>query len=230
MVLNSANIRKLQRTGRVRRHCTITMSVPPLVLLGKRCRSVVDPEEVEGVGQQPKRPSNGGPVIECSVATFRILRQPGDGACLFHALGCLSRPPKTAAVVRAEIIAFLRAHGEREVQGIALSKWIYWESRLSMAEYCARMSRANGWGGAIEISVYSLMNSTPVEVYERRGAFFRRIAHVVHETATEQQQPVVHLLYSGRSHYDAMKLASTEPSIELIRHHQGFPRLAGSRV
>ena len=222
--------------------------VPPLILLGKRSRSSGDDEDDEDdeqriihrigrvdrmdrmdrmdrVTEYPEYPSDA----------FCILRQPGDGACLFHSLGCLSRPPKAAAVVRAELVDYMRRNAEREVQGVALSKWIYWESRMSMAEYCARMSRSDRWGGAVEISVYSLMNSTPVEVYERRGAFFRRIAHVLHgtDTATEQQQlPVVHLLYSGRSHYDAMKLASAQPGIELTIHprHQGFPRLAGSRV
>ena len=188
------------------------MFVPPLVLLGKRSyRADSDGEDDNGSKRQKQQQTErvGDKVVEHPSDAFRILRQPGDGACLFHSLACLSRPPTIAAVVRARVVEYMRRHADLEVQGVALSQWIDWESRMDMDEYCARMSRSDRWGGAIEISVYSLMNSTPVEVYERRGLFLRRIAHVSHEqtataNTTDETSTVVRLLYSGRSHYDAM--------------------------
>lgn len=80
-----------------------------------------------------------------------------------------------------------------------------WDSGLSPQDYAARMRTGNHWGGAIEIAVCSIVKGVAVQVFERSSDGFERIS--VFGDPKNSKVGTVNLLYSGRCHYDALRLA-----------------------
>ena len=62
--------------------------------------------------------------------------------------------------------------------------------------------QSHGWGGGIEMAAFSLMYKVNVHVYEKccRDRGFKRISCFDFPGASR----IVHILYSGRVHYDAL--------------------------
>jgi hypothetical protein len=151
-----------------------------------------------------------GPVEVLKAGSARVVRQPGDGSCLFHSLTYGARTAKVGGVEAADadaareaVASFIEATPDAEIGGTPLSEWIGWESGGDVPSYCARMRGAGVWGGAIEIAVFSRLLGVSVHVYEREGAnAFKRISAF---DAPDASAPVVRVLYSGRCHYDAIE-------------------------
>jgi hypothetical protein len=68
--------------------------------------------------------------------------------------------------------------------------------------YAARMGTGSHWGGAIEMAVFALVMQLHVHVFERRGGGFARISAFV---CNGDPMGTVHVLYSGRCHYDGLE-------------------------
>lgn len=158
------------------------------------------------------------PAPEPAPANSRLLRgatvdkQPGDGSCLFHSLAFGVRKLagadaglSSAEGVRAACLGFIESHPAEEIAGVPLRDWIDWESNLTPPAYCARMRQPGAWGGAIEMQVFSRLANVSVHVYERKGDAFDLISAFEQSSTCER---VVRVLYSGRSHYDALTLTS----------------------
>ncbi len=134
-----------------------------------------------------------------------VVRQPGDGHCLFHSLGAaLAREEAqpSGEALRQELVQWLRAHKEEVHNGSTFSEWIDRDSSLTVDEYCSMMERGNRWGGGIELAAFARSQKVDVHVFERRGSKFFRIAYYRSPTPTGR---AVHLLYVGRSHYDLLE-------------------------
>ena len=158
---------------------------------------------------------------EAAAAAARMLRgatvvkQPGDGACLFHSLAygarqLLGGPDvelSTAEGVRARVLRFLESHPAEECAGVPLRDWVLWESNLEPVAYCNRMRQPGAWGGAIEMLCFSRVANASVRVYERKGDGFEQISAFDVEQQTGSAERLVRVLYSGRSHYDALTVS-----------------------
>ena len=145
----------------------------------------------------------------------RVVRQPGDGSCLFHSLchglqgsGRRSGGGFSAHSLRREIAEFIRANPNLEIAGDPLKDWVQWDSGKSVAQY-ARSMASGGWGGGIEMAAFSRLKRVNVHVYERlsRGSGFKRISCF---DSSKAKGKTVHVLYCGGIHYDA--LVPTESS------------------
>ena len=141
----------------------------------------------------------------------RVVPQPGDGSCLFHslafgmrALGRNGEKGVDADGLREAIASFIETNPEAELGGTPLSDWISWDSQMTVPAYCNRMRRGGEWGGAIELSTFSRLYDVGVHVYEKKGAGEFRLISCFEACASEGDDAVVRVLYSGRVHYDAL--------------------------
>jgi hypothetical protein len=133
-----------------------------------------------------------------------VVRQLGDGNCLFHSLVYSfsggDSGYDSAIKLRQEIAKFIEDRPELEIAGNTIEEWVRWDQHCSAQAYARRMA-VSGWGGAIEMTCFSLMRGANVHVYESAGGEeFKRIScfNVRHPRKT------VHVLYQGRCHYDAL--------------------------
>ena len=146
-----------------------------------------------------------------------VVKQPGDGSCLFHSLaygarqlpvlGVADVELSTAEGVRARVLRFLESHPAEECAGVPLRDWVLWESNLEPVAYCSRMRQPGAWGGAIEMLCFSRVANASVRVYERKGDGFEQISAFDVEQQTGSAERLVRVLYSGRSHYDALTVS-----------------------
>ncbi len=173
----------------------------------------------EGASATNKRPTDTKRTAEEAAAAAArqlrgatVVKQPGDGSCLFHSLaygarqlpGGAGASLTTAEGVRSSVLRFIEKNPSEECAGVPLRDWISWESGLEPAAYCQRMRQPGAWGGAIEMLCFSRVANVSVRVYERKGDAFEQISAFDVEHQTGAAQRLVRVLYSGRSHYDAL--------------------------
>eukprot|EP00930_Biecheleria_cincta_P072160 TRINITY_DN59600_c0_g1_i1.p1 TRINITY_DN59600_c0_g1~~TRINITY_DN59600_c0_g1_i1.p1 ORF type:complete len:401 (-),score=48.03 TRINITY_DN59600_c0_g1_i1:11-1213(-) len=151
--------------------------------------------------------SMGAPPGNFVLRSARVMRQPGDGSCLFHSLlhGLRSNGESgTAASLRRELAGFLQQNPSLQIAGDTLEEWVRWDSNASVNEYARRMS-VSGWGGGIEMACCSLLKGVNIHVYENlnRGhsSEFKRISCFDCPNAAK----TIHVLYQGGVHYDALQ-------------------------
>jgi len=140
----------------------------------------------------------------------KVIRQPGDGSCLFHSMSFGLSNGGTAinaSRLRAEICEFIRSNPGYKICETPLEDWIKWDSGGSCGTYAAKMSRGS-WGGGIEMAVASHIKGVNVHVYERAGftsltGGYRRISAFDHPDNPERRK-CVKVLYQGGVHYDAL--------------------------
>merc|ERR1712176_912205 len=89
-------------------------------------------------------------------ASARVVRQPGDGNCLFHSLA-YGLDKVTAASLRGEICTFMEKNPSLSIAGTTLSEWIQMLSGTAVGPYAKKMAKSAQWGGAPEIAACSHM-------------------------------------------------------------------------
>jgi len=144
---------------------------------------------------------------ECIINNAEVVAQPGDGSCMFHSLSYgLSREglatAEGASGLRADVAAYACLNPGFLIQGTPMKDWILWDSGLSVHDYAARMEKGCHWGGAIELAMCSAMKNVNINVYERVSEGYKRITSF----ALDGVEQTIHLLYSGRVHYDALRM------------------------
>ena len=132
----------------------------------------------------------------------RVVRQPGDGSCLFHALAYGLRDGSTAHALRRQVASFIESNPTLTISDSPLKDWVFWDSGSSVASYCRRMAQGGVWGGGIEMAAVSHLKRVNVFVYQgdvSRG--FKRISSFEVPHATK----AVRILYASGVHYDALE-------------------------
>ena len=87
----------------------------------------------------------------------KVVRQPGDGSCLFHSMsyGLRAHNVQANAIrLRKEIAQFVQTKPNYKISDTPVRDWVKWDAGCSVQNYCARMSRG-GWGGGIEMAACS---------------------------------------------------------------------------
>ena len=100
----------------------------------------------------------------------RIIRQPGDGSCLFHSMAYGLQKRSNAGKLRAEICSFIQSNPDFKIRYIwyivlievtsltcciytyrisdtPLQDWVKWDTGTSVSEYSRKMS-CGSWGGS----------------------------------------------------------------------------------
>lgn len=133
-----------------------------------------------------------------------VMRQPGDGSCLFHSLSYGLGSRYNAAGVRKQICGFIKQNPSFQICETPLSDWIRWDSGSTCAAYSSRMS-GGAWGGGIEMACASQIYKVNVHVYERsrRGSGYLRISAFDYPDEPEKRR-TVRVVYQGGVHYDAL--------------------------
>ncbi len=138
----------------------------------------------------------------------RVVRQPGDGSCLFHSLAFGLADGSTAASLRRQIADFIEANQELTIADSPLKDWVSWDADLTVPQYCRRMRGGGEWGGGIEMAAAAHLRGVSVLVYEpeRGGHEFRRIG-TFEPPAAPSPPKKVRIVYQGGVHYDALEAA-----------------------
>jgi hypothetical protein len=109
--------------------------------------------------------SDGEP-SEFAPTWVKLVRTPGDGSCLFHALSCsLSGKLGSASDLRIRVVQAIPAlASSREFNGATLEQWIEWETGLKPAQYVSIMARNSAWGGQVHVFIYtSILGLTQIK-------------------------------------------------------------------
>ncbi|KAH8084955.1 hypothetical protein JL720_7663 [Aureococcus anophagefferens] len=112
-----------------------------------------------------------------------VIRQPGDGSCLFHSLAYglrLQNRHGDARQLRRELMDWLSRNPDASIADTPVGDWVKWDSNCSVDDYTARM-RGAGWGGGIEMAAFARRFDVDVHVYERdpggrRDLPYKRVA------------------------------------------------------
>ena len=133
-----------------------------------------------------------GPVEVLKSSTVRVIRQPGDGSCLYHSLSYGLKDGSSAATLRRQIaevpaasrtaarlvcptraawrvLQFISANPTLIIADSPLKDWVLWDSGSNVAAYCRKMSQGSVWGGGIEMAAVSHMKRVDVFVYQQSG-------------------------------------------------------------
>jgi len=137
----------------------------------------------------------GAPVIK----NARVVPQPGDGSCLYHALSFGLNDRSSATSLRKEICGYISKHPDMVIADTPITDWIRWDSNETVSQYARRMSEGN-WGGGIEMAAVTMMKNVNVHVYEKCRDGYKRISAFESPGARK----TVSVLYQGRMHYDAI--------------------------
>ena len=146
---------------------------------------------------------NSGPVGILRGSAARVIRQPGDGSCLFHSMSYGLRDGSSAVTLRRQVAKFIEENPTLEISDSPLKDWIQWDTGSSVSAYARRMSQTGTWGGGIEMATVSHMKNVNVYVYQQTGAGFKRIS--MFEGPNARDKPV-RVLYGGGVHYDALEV------------------------
>jgi len=184
-------------------------------------------QNYSGVTRSPDRPSKQ--MRECiaprglSYHAVRVIRMPGDGSCLFHSiafgLNALGYHQEAGHTVRQRVANFISDRPDFEITGTPLRSWIEWDSQMTVSSYANRLLSGSCWGGAIEMAACSQIFAIDVAVYEedRRGGFSR-----ISDFITDKKPyGAVLVLYSGRSHYDALQMSSPQ-DVSVVSRRGGY--------
>lgn len=139
----------------------------------------------------------------------QVIRMPGDGSCLFHSLGyglkVLGERDVSAGSLRSDLARFIQRNSKLEIAGDTLEEWVSWDSNASVNQYVQRMAAGRAWGGGIEIAACAAARRANIHVYERKGGEIRRISCFEPPAPTKR---LVHILYQGGTHYDALQIGN----------------------
>ena len=147
-----------------------------------------------------------GPVEILKSSLARVVRQPGDGACLFHSMAHGLRDGSSASSLRRDICNFINEHPTLEIADSPLKEWILWDSGTSVSDYCAKMKSQGVWGGGVEMAAASHLKGVNVYVYQQSGGGYKRIS--CFEGPGGASSRAVRVLYGGGVHYDALELTN----------------------
>ena len=134
-----------------------------------------DAQENLGRGHPARARASTGDYFLLPCASARVVRQPGDGSCLYHALlygldNNYKASAETALMLRHELASFLLDNSHLTQSGDTLREWVEWEDPSVSLERYVRRQAELGWGGAIEIVCCALSKGVNVHGYEKTMA------------------------------------------------------------
>jgi hypothetical protein len=146
-----------------------------------------------------------GPVEVLRSSSARVVRQPGDGSCLYHSLSFGLKDGSSASSLRREIAEFISHNPGLVIADSPLKDWVLWDSGSTVGAYCRKMSQGGVWGGGIEMAAVSHMKGVNVYVYQASGGGYKRISSFEGPNADKSTR-AVRVLYGGGVHYDALQV------------------------
>ena len=158
-------------------------------------------------GDRPLPTTASTPQVE---AGGRLIKQPADGSCLYHALsygaGRLGLRKPSATDLRRSLAQWARDNERLRVAGKTLRTWLHWETggTESFASYVAAQAES-GWGGVLEIigAAHHFHATVAVWVPVAHGRFSQT---AVFAPDGVEVKGVIHVCRTGGVHYDHLEL------------------------
>lgn len=130
-----------------------------------------------------------------------LIRVPGDGSCMFHAI-CHFLPGITATQLRRQVADVMIQYPEMSIGDQPLSAWIQQDAQMSVQKYAKHIEKSNTWGGGIEMSVIAQIKAILINVYSTcNNAKYFCIASFGKADALR----TAHILHSKNIHYDVLE-------------------------
>ena len=105
--------------------------------------------------------------------TATAIDVPGDGTCLFHAIGL--QIGIKGNKLKSLVISIIEHSSHLLLHEQSIKNWIEWDLQISPGEYADKL-RLGLWGGSIETTLLASLINIPILVYEPKQSFCRRIA------------------------------------------------------
>lgn len=145
----------------------------------------------------------------------RVVAQPDDGSCLFHALCQGLQDGTSAGALRLELGHYLVANPSLKIAGTTLQDWVKFDSGCSLAGYAAHIAGMQedcddgrkAWGGGIELEAFAHKRQVDVFVYEESDGGYRRISTFTAGRPEGEAAKIVRILFRSKNHYDALTMA-----------------------
>lgn len=158
--------------------------------------------------------------VKATLSSYNIIRMPGDGRCLFHAVmfgACrLSGVDLPSMASRCEMADELRQKVAEEFR--KRREETEWFLEGPFEEYVSNIQKPHVWGGEPELLMMSHVLKTPISVYisdpRSKGALIA-IAEYGQEymalkNSDKEILPPIRVLYNGYNHYDALEVEEDE--------------------
>lgn len=134
------------------------------------------------------------------IVQMKIVSVPGDGNCLFHAIGYSTGIPHDK--LRRQCAQFIREnHSVFDDDEVLLADWIEWETDMSSNEYADWIQQTGHWGGALEMLCVMKFLDISIAVYVKEHGVLKNI---VTFTPTGGGQKSIRIYYNGNSHFSAI--------------------------
>ena len=169
----------------------------------EQCPIFKKPRDDHPDATRRKPPEMGRPGGNFVLQNARVVRQPGDGSCLFHSM-TYGLGTGSARTLRRELAQWIERNPETSIADTPVRDWVRWDSNRTVSQY-ARSIGVSGWGGGMEMAACARLKNVNVHVYESRsmlkGGGYKRISCF---DAPRGGRKTIHVLYQGGVHYDAL--------------------------
>ena len=187
-----------------------------------RCLQFVKDRDDHPDAQRAKGLACGADGGNAYLRRGEVIRQPGDGSCLFHSLAYGLGRDGDGRQLRCELMDWLSQNPDASIANNTVGDWVKLDSDCSVEDYTARMRGADRWGGGIELAAFARRFDVDVHVYERdpggrRDLPYKRVARF--EPGDGARSPrgrpaPVNVFYRNGDHYDAL-VADSDAFVEL---------------
>lgn len=160
------------------------------------------------VEDRQRPPLSSGPriqedVVGQPVVDGIVVKQPGDGACLFRSIAFGLDDRYDGLQIRRLVAELIEKEPTHTIANTTVSDWIRNEGYSgSNVQYARDLLRGDFWGGDLEIALAAHLLEINIHVYKDFGQRFRRITAFNVPNAVE----TVNVVYQPEpsSHYDAL--------------------------
>jgi hypothetical protein len=131
---------------------------------------------------------------------WKVYDVPGDGNCLFSALG--KSLDISASNLRHIAVQWAKTPGQK-MNGELVENWIEWNFGVSSQQYLNHISTEGIWGGANEMSFLSNALNIIICVYEKSSTHSSKAIKKYEFTPDTKNSNTrsVCVLYTGGNHY-----------------------------
>ena len=134
---------------------------------------------------------------------------PGDGTCMFHAVGV--NCGYNGHELRTLVCNFMNEHLDHNLHGQSIRNWIEWDYNKKAEQYLIELEKGK-WGGALELTLLSTLIRKPISVYvmksknkcEKISDSLPDITLPMLSNINFKQKNGICVLYANKNHYMAL--------------------------
>lgn len=135
--------------------------------------------------------------------TWKIQDVPGDGNCLFSAIG--KSMNKSASELRKLSVEWASIPNQK-MNNVLVKDWIEWNFSMSPEVYLKKLSDDGFWGGANEMSILSNALNIAIIVFEKSDVTTAKKMYQFLPDQASLDTKAICVLYTGGNHYMQISL------------------------